>query len=42
MRTALLSALTMFGVAIVISMGVAALIKGLFLAIRKINSPRKG
>ena len=42
MKTALISALMMFGVAIAISMGVAALIKGLFLAIRKINTPRKG
>ncbi len=42
MKTAVLSALTMFGVAVVISMGVAALIKLLFFAIRKLNTPKQG
>ncbi len=42
MKTAIVGALTMFGVAIVISFGVAALIKLLFLAIRKLNTTKKG
>jgi hypothetical protein len=41
-KTAIVSALAMFGVAVVISMGVAALMKLLFLAIRRINTPKKG
>lgn len=42
MKTAMLSALVMFGIAIAISMGVAALMKLLFLTIRRINSSKKG
>ncbi len=42
MKTAIVSALVMFGLAIVISMGVAGLMKGLFLAIRRITAPKKG
>ncbi len=42
MNTALVSAVTIFGLAVVISMGVAALIKVLFFAIRKLNTPKKG
>lgn len=42
MKTAILSALVMFGIAIVISMGVAGLMKLIFLTIRRINSPKKG
>ena len=34
--------LVMFGLAVVISMGVAALMKVLFLIIRRINAPKKG
>lgn len=41
MKTALVSAVVMFGIAIVISMGVAGLMKVLFLAIRRINAPKK-
>jgi hypothetical protein len=41
MKTAIFSALIMFGIAIAISMGVAALMKVLFLSIRRINSPKK-
>jgi hypothetical protein len=37
MKTAIVSALAMFGVAIVISMAVAAMIKGLFLLVRRLN-----
>lgn len=39
MSTAIVGALIMFAIAAVISMGVALLIKGLFVAIRKINTP---
>lgn len=42
MKTAIVSVLIMFGIAIVISMGVAALMKVLFLAIRRLNAPKKG
>ena len=41
MTTAIVGALIIFGIAIVISMGVAGLMKGLFLLIRWINAPRK-
>lgn len=41
MKTAIVSALVMFGIAVVISMVVAALMKGLFLAIRHFNTPKK-
>lgn len=41
MKTAIVSAFVMFGVAIVISMGVAALMKALFLLIRRLNAPKK-
>jgi len=41
-KTAIVSALVMFGVAVVISMGVAALMKLIFLTIRRINAPKKG
>lgn len=41
MQTAIVSALAMFGIAIVISMGVALLMKVLFLTIRRINQPKK-
>lgn len=37
MKSALLVAAVIFGMAIVISMGVAALIKGLFLVVRRLN-----
>ncbi len=37
MKTAFLTAATVFGIAIVISMGVAALIKGLFTVVRRVN-----
>lgn len=37
MKTAIVSALAMFGVAIVISMAVAAMIKGLFLVVRRLS-----
>ncbi len=42
MKTAILSALIMFGIAVVISMGVAGLMKLLFLTIRRLNAPKKG
>ncbi len=42
MKTAIISALVMFGVAIVISMCVAALMKVIFLTIRRINTSKKG
>lgn len=42
MKTAIVSALLIFGVAVVISMLVAALMKVLFLVIRRINTPKKG
>ena len=42
MKTAIVSALVMFGLAIVISMGVAALMKGLFFLIRRLTAPKKG
>lgn len=32
----------MFGVAVVVSMGVAALMKILFLVIRRLSTPKKG
>jgi hypothetical protein len=41
-KTAIVSMLVMFGLAVVISMGVAALMKVLFLIIRRINTPKKG
>ncbi len=41
-KTAIVSALLIFGVAVVISMLVAALMKVLFLVIRRINTPKKG
>ncbi len=37
MKTAILTAATAFGLAVVISMGVAALIKGLFTVVRRLN-----
>jgi len=40
MKTALVSALAMFAIAVVISMGVALLMKVLFLTIRRINRPK--
>jgi len=40
MGTAIVSAFVMFGLAIVISMGVALMIKVLFLTIRWINQPK--
>ncbi len=40
MSTAIVSALIMYGLAIVISMGVALLIKVLFLTIRWFNQPK--
>jgi hypothetical protein len=42
MKTAIVSALAMFTIAAVISMGVALLMKVLFLTIRRINGPKKG
>jgi hypothetical protein len=42
MKTAITSALAMFAIAVVISMGVALLMKVLFLTIRRINAPKKG
>lgn len=39
MSTAIVSALIMFAIAAVISMGVALLIKVIFLVIRKLNTP---
>jgi hypothetical protein len=41
MKTAIVSAFVMFGVAIVISMAVAALIKVLFLVVRRLNQEGK-
>lgn len=41
-KTAIISALIMFGIAVVISMAVAGLMKVLFLTIRRINTPKKG
>lgn len=41
MKTAIASAFVMFGIAIVISMGVAALMKILFLSIRRFNAVKK-
>ncbi len=42
MKTAIISALIMFSVAVVISMAVAALMKVLFVTIRRINASKKG
>lgn len=42
MKTAIVAALIMFGIAVAISMGVAALMKLLFLTIRRLNAPKKG
>lgn len=42
MKTAIVSALVIFGLAVAISMAVAGLIKGLFLVVRHLNSPKKG
>ena len=39
MGTAIVSAVIMFAIAGVISMGVALLIKGVFVVIRKLNTP---
>jgi uncharacterized membrane protein HdeD (DUF308 family) len=41
MSTAIVTALIVFLIASVISFGVALLIKGIFLAIRKVNTPRQ-
>jgi hypothetical protein len=41
-KTAIVSACIMFGIAILISMAVAALMKVIFLTIRRINAPKKG
>jgi hypothetical protein len=41
MKTAILTAVVVFGIAAVISMGVAGLMKFLFLAIRRINASKK-
>ncbi len=41
MKTAIVSAVAMFAIAVVISMGVALLMKVLYLAIRRINRPKK-
>ena len=41
MKTAIVSAIIMFAIAAVISMGVALLMKVLFLTIRRINAPKK-
>ena len=41
MKTAIVSALVMFGIAALISMGVALLMKVLFLTIRRINRPKQ-
>lgn len=40
MSTAILSAFIIFAIAGVISMGVALLIKGIFVVIRKVNTPK--
>ena len=42
MKTAIVSAVVMFAIAVVISMGVAGLMKLLFFTIRRINAPKKG
>jgi hypothetical protein len=42
MKTAIVAALVMFGIAVVISMGVAGLMKLIFVTIRRINAPKKG
>jgi hypothetical protein len=39
-KTAIVSALVMYALASVISLGVALLIKVLFIAIRRVNRPR--
>lgn len=41
-KTAIISALVMFGIAVVISMAVAGLMKLLFVAIRRFNTPKEG
>jgi hypothetical protein len=41
MNSAIITALIIFGIASAISMGVAVLIKGIFVFIRKVNTPRR-
>jgi hypothetical protein len=41
-KTAIVSACIMFGIAIAISMAVAGLMKVIFLTIRRFNAPKKG
>jgi hypothetical protein len=40
MKTAIVSALVMYAIAAVISMGVALLVKGMFLTIRRLTQPK--